>query len=301
MGAPEAAIALAAAIYGSTFPVIKDGLADVGAVGFLGWRFLLASAVIGLIVLRLRVRPTSWRRMARATLAAGGCLATGYLFQTVGLEHTSASASGLVTALYLPTVPILVAVLTRRGPGAWSLVGVSLATVGLVLVALRPDLTLGLGDLLTACGALCFAGQIVALDRYSDQPPLLLTLGQMLAVAVVAWTLVPIAGGADVTGRAGWLAIAYTGLLTAPTAFFLQAWGQRRSPPVRAGVIFALEPAFAVLFSALVRGEHLSARAALGAVLILGGIAATLRAPRPDDGLSREAPLRTAAPLPPTR
>jgi drug/metabolite transporter (DMT)-like permease len=237
--------------------------------------------------------------MAWATLAAGGCLTAGYVCQTVGLEHTSASASGLVTALYLPAVPLLVAVLTRRSAGAWSLLGVSLATAGLVLVALRPDLTLGLGDLLTACGALCFAGQIVALDRYSDVPPLLLTLGQMVAVATVAWALVPLAGGAAVTGRAGWLGIAYTGLLTAPTAFVLQAWGQRHSPPVRAGVIFALEPAFAVLFSALVRGEHLSARAALGAVLILAGVAATLRAPRP--GLSPETPLRTAAPPRPTR
>src|SRR5262249_54729242 len=160
---------------------------------------------------------------AWGTLAAGGCLTAGYVFQTAGLERTSASASGLVTALYLPAVPILVAVLTRRGPGAWSLLGVSLATVGLVLVALRPDLTLGVGDLLPASGALCSAGQIVALDRYSDLPPLLLTLGQMLSVAVVAWTLVPLAGGAEVAGRAGWLGIAYTGLLTAPTAFVLQA------------------------------------------------------------------------------
>jgi drug/metabolite transporter (DMT)-like permease len=299
--APEGAIALAALLYGSTFPVIKDGLDDVGPFGFLAWRFLFAGLLIGLIALLTRTRPASWRRALWGGLVAGGLLAAGYALQTTGLERTSASSSGLVTALYLPLVPILLAVTTRRSPGAWPLAGVALASAGLLLVAVRPDLTLGAGDLLTAGSAVCFAGQILALDRYRDVPPVLLALGQMLMVGAVCALALPVAGGGEVTGTAGWVGILYTGLVTAPLAFVLQAWGQRRSPPVRTGVIFALEPVFAVVASALIRDERLGARAAVGGVLILAGIAATLRGREPRADVSAEASPRTAAPRPPTR
>jgi drug/metabolite transporter (DMT)-like permease len=252
---------------------------------------------VALAVVRPRVG--SWRRLGSGTLWAGGCLAAGYWLQTAGLERTSASASGLVTSLYLPAVPVIVALLTRRAPTWPQGLAVALATTGLVLIALKPDLTFGAGDLLTAAGAVAFAGQIVALDRYSDVPPLPLTAGQVAVCAAVSAAALPLAADRGVGGAGAWAAILYTGALVAPAAFFLQTWAQRRTPPVRTGILFGLEAVFAVALSAIFLDERLTALAWLGALLVLCGIAAS--AWRPETGPSGAAPPRTATPPPPRR
>jgi drug/metabolite transporter (DMT)-like permease len=55
-------------------------------------------------------------------------------------------------------------------------------------------------------------------------------------------------------------------------AFFLQTWAQARMPATRVGVLFALEPVFALLFSWWAGAERLSARAICGMALILVGM-----------------------------
>ncbi len=284
-------------LYGSTFPVLKNALDDVAAAPLLAWRFLAAAAVTAVALAVARPRVPSWRRLGCGTVWAGGCLAAGYWLQTTGLERTSASASGLVTSLYLPAVPVLVALLTRRAPTWPQALGVALATTGLVLIALKPDLSFGLGDLLTAGGAVAFAGQIVALDRYSDVPPLLLTGGQVAVCAAVSAAALPLAADRGVGSAGAWAAILYTGAVVAPTAFFLQSWGQRRTPPVRAGILFGLEAVVAVALSAIFLDERLTALAWLGAALVLAGVAASAWRP----GTTGAAPPRTAARPPPRR
>ena len=201
-GAPEAAIVLAAVLYGSTFPVLKQALDDVDAAPLLAWRFLAAAGVVAVAVAIAPPAPALVAAPLGRDGLGRGALAAGYWLQTVGLEHTTASASGLVTSLYLPAVPVIVALLARRAPTPAQALGVALATAGLVLVALRPDLTLGSGDLLTAGAAVAFAAQIVAVERFADVPPLLLTAGQVAVCAASGLVALPAAGAARRAGPA---------------------------------------------------------------------------------------------------
>ena len=50
------------------------------------------------------------------------------------------------------------------------------------------------------------------------------------------------------------------------------AWAQQYTPPTRAALIFALEPAVAYATSYLTTGEALTRRATVGAVMILAGV-----------------------------
>jgi drug/metabolite transporter (DMT)-like permease len=67
-------------------------------------------------------------------------------------------------------------------------------------------------------------------------------------------------------------AILITGLLCTALAFTIQAWAQQYTTSTRTALIYMLEPLFAWLTSFVFVGEGLSARAAAGAALILGGV-----------------------------
>jgi drug/metabolite transporter (DMT)-like permease len=73
------------------------------------------------------------------------------------------------------------------------------------------------------------------------------------------------------TSRVVW-AILITGVLGTAAAFTIQAWAQQFTSPTHTALIFSLEPVFAWITSYVALGERLGARAAIGAVLILGGV-----------------------------
>jgi drug/metabolite transporter (DMT)-like permease len=70
------------------------------------------------------------------------------------------------------------------------------------------------------------------------------------------------------------LALAVTSVLATAAAFSIQSWAQQILAPAHLVLILALEPVFAWITSLAVLGERLSLRASVGALLILGGIAA---------------------------
>ena len=106
------AVAAAAVLFGTTFIAVKDAVADVGPVPFLGARFLLAAALLWPFARRAPARPGS----VRAGILCGLALAAGYLFQTIGLQYTSGSVSAFITYLLVVLVPVLAAVWLRRLP-----------------------------------------------------------------------------------------------------------------------------------------------------------------------------------------
>jgi drug/metabolite transporter (DMT)-like permease len=78
-----------------------------------------------------------------------------------------------------------------------------------------------------------------------------------------------------------WAGIAYLAFGCTTLAYAVQTWAQRYTPPSRAALIFALEPAFAALVSVGLGRERLGPRELLGGVLIVAGVAVgeALRAP----------------------
>ena len=99
-------------VWGSTFFLIKDLVAHVPSLDFLGVRFLLAAGIMTAI---------AWRRVARlgrALLLRSAVLGLLYtaaqILQTVGLETTPASVSGFLTGLYVVLTPLIAATAFRH-------------------------------------------------------------------------------------------------------------------------------------------------------------------------------------------
>jgi drug/metabolite transporter (DMT)-like permease len=270
----EAALVWNTVIWGATFVVVKSALADISPLFFLALRFSLAALIL-LPLLARKAPGWSWRTAGAGALA-GVFLFSGYVLQTLGLRLTSAPKSAFVTGLSSVMVPLLGALVYRTRPLISEVAGLLAATAGLVLMTLQGVRGgVSLGDVLTLFCAVGFAAHIVVLGHFSERMSFeVLAIMQVGAAALLSvcsfwWVERP-----HVQWRPAVIgAILITGLLATALAFTIQAWAQRYTTSVRTGLIYALEPVFAWITSFLLVGEGLSARAAAGAVLILGGVA----------------------------
>ncbi|MCU1621360.1 MAG: Threonine/homoserine efflux transporter RhtA [Frankiales bacterium] len=271
--APTAALVGVTAIWGSTFVVVKDAVAKMPVTDFLTWRFGIA----GLVMLALRPRSVAalGRTGRRHGFLVGLALGTGYLLQTLGLQHTTAAVSGFITGMFVVLTPLGAAVLLRKPPGRTAWVAVALATVGLGLLSLH-GLGVGTGELLTLGCAGAFALHIVGLGewaRHSDAYGLAVV--QLLTTAVMCG-IVAVPGGLVTPPDAGvWGALALTALAATALAFVVQTWAQAHLAPTRVAVIMTMEPVFSGIFAVAVADERLGLRALGGAALVLGAMLLT--------------------------
>jgi len=271
----EAALVVNTIIWGATFVVVKQALRDVSPILFLALRFTLATVVLLVLFRGSWSHPRNPRWSLAGGALAGVFLFSGYAFQTIGLQFTTAPKSAFLTGLTAVMTPLLAAAVYRNRPRAQEIGGVLLATCGMALMTL-PGATLAMnrGDLLTVCCAACYSAHILTLSRYSATASFeLLATAQIGISALLAWSLFRGMETPHIRWTlAVWVAIVVTGLFATALAFTFQAWAQRYTTSTRTALIFMLEPVFAWITSYLLTGETLSARAAAGAGLILAGI-----------------------------
>lgn len=273
------ALVLASAVWGWTFVLVKDALAEVGPLGFLALRFSLATLVSVPIGGRRAWEGRSWGWGSALGLALFG----GYLFQTWGLVYTTAGKSGLITGLSVVLVPFW-GILWGRRPDARTWVGVLLAGGGVALLVLGGEGFGGgvwLGDFLTVLCAFSFALHLVLVEESArSAAPRGLLLPQLAVVAVLSLAGAGWRGELGLPASAqGWLALAVTAALASTGAFALVLWAGQRVGAGRMAVVLATEPAFAALFGWLLRGEALLPLQGAGAALVLAGILSSSRRP----------------------
>jgi drug/metabolite transporter (DMT)-like permease len=262
------------AVWGVTFPVVKAAVERVPPYGFNSVRFLLAGAALGAVAV------PALRRLSGQGLRHGAVLGValfgGYAFQTVGLQHTTASNAGFVTGMFVVFTPLLSAVVLRRAPGWAASGGVVLAAAGLALLSLGDDFVPRYGDVLVLGCAVSFAAHIVGLGAWSARhDPVALTAVQLLVAGALHTTMAAALelGRAPVRWDGGVVAaVAVTALLASAAAFLIQTAAQRHIPPTRTAIILTMEPAFAGLFGFLLLGERLIGRGWVGCGCILAGM-----------------------------
>ncbi|MBC7263786.1 MAG: DMT family transporter [Chloroflexi bacterium] len=261
-------------VWGSTFVMVKNAVANFPVFPFLALRFLLASVVLA-VFFHGRLLALGRRGMAAGVLI-GLFLFAGYAFQTWGLRDTTASKAGFITGLSVVIVPVLSTLWLRQKPSLGVLAGVALATIGLGLLSLNENLSVSRGDLLVLGCAFSFALQITAVSafvRWADALSLaivqLVTVTVLSGLASLVTEPLPTVFPPSVLGAA-----AFTGVLATAFAFSVQNVAQTFTTAVHTALIFTAEPVFAALFGVLLAGDVLTARAWWGCGLILTGMIA---------------------------
>lgn len=270
-------------IWGSTFVLVKQAVAQFPVFAFLFLRFTIASASLA-ILFGKSLRGLSARNVVSG-IVIGLFLLGGYGFQTVGLQYTSASKAGFITGLSVVLVPLFSTVVFRRAPARATLSGVGLATIGMALLTLEGDLRPGAGDLIVLAGAICFALHILAVSRFAPHgDPLGLTIVQIATVAVCSGILSLVTEPRPEEIQIGtWLATAFTGIMATAFAFGVQNYVQRWTTATHTALVFSSEPVFAALFGFVFASERLTSLGLTGCLLILLGMLVAEMGPRTTD------------------
>jgi len=274
-------------IWGSTFVMVQDAVHEWPVFAFLALRFTIAAAAFAPILLwkRLRARPGQPKAKSESAhpilipaIVIGLVLGASYAFQTLGLLYTTPAKTGFITGMNVILVPVGAALFLRQRADAPVIVGVILATVGLGLLSLNNDLSIGFGELLVFICAIAIAAQILLVARYAKQTsPFRLAAIQIATMAVgcaIISLIFEVPAGLPPLSGSVLFAAVFTGLLATTFAFTAQAWAQRFTSASHIALLFTLEPVSAAIASYLLIGEILTTRALIGCALILAGMLA---------------------------
>jgi drug/metabolite transporter (DMT)-like permease len=273
-------LTLVALIWGSAFVAQNRGMADVGPLLFTGVRFLIGA----LVVLPLAV--LEWRRLGREgrplgrldgwhIAGLGGLMTLGAVMQQVGIQFTSVTNAGFLTAVYVPLVPVLAWLLLGHVAhwSVWPAAAGCLA--GAFLLSGAHELHISLGDLWVTGSAIPWALHVLMVGRWADRmgAPFLVASGQFAVCGVLsllaAFVMEPVRW-AGLQAAAG--PIAYTGVLSVGIAFTAQVIAQRYAQAADAAIILSSETLFAAAFGALLLGERLNTSGRIGCGLMLACI-----------------------------
>jgi drug/metabolite transporter (DMT)-like permease len=237
----------------------RPGGASVVTV-YLALRFGFAAAVLALWP---RARSGLDRGAWRGGAVLGLILFAGFLLQMLGLERVSPPVSAFLTSLYVVFAAIITAWIRRARPHLPFLLGVLLATFGAGFIEGPPHLTFGTAEWLTVGCALIFAFHILATDKFTKaHAPLAVTLAMFVWTAVFAVAAAPLtmlrAGSPSASGlltvvldRGFAVPLVLSILFATVLALSLMNQFQRALDPVRAAILFALEPIWTTMIAIL--------------------------------------------------
>ena len=259
-------------IWGAACISLKNTLNSLPTLWILAFRFSGAALIMALAA--NKQLKTLDRRAFKYGLAMGAALYCAYTLQTYGLLYTTPGKNAFLTATYCVIVPFLWWAFFKKRPDRYNVAAALVCIVGMALVSLEGDLSLGLGDALTMCCGLFYALHIIVssrgLEKYAVLP---LTTVQLATTAVLCWITAPIASPFPQSVPASaWLSVAYLCVMCTGACYFLQALGQKYTSAQSASIILTLESVFGTLFSVAFYHEQLTLKTVSGFVLIFAAV-----------------------------
>lgn len=267
----DISLIMVALLWGGGFIAVNDALDTVTPFYLMTMRMSFAALTFLLLFPKLR-------GMNRTDLKYGFYAAVtmflGFGFQTVGLQYTEVSKQGFLTATYVIFVPFLYWVIYRKMPQKKVFFASFVVLIGIALVGLTSDFTLGIGDTLTLCCAFFFALQIIvtAIGVEKVSPFKLAFLQFVFAAAMFAVSAVVIEPFPTRINGGTWTAILYMSVFATFVCFLVQTVAQKHTSPARASIFLSLESVFAAILGVLMLGEELTPRKLLGFALIFASV-----------------------------
>ncbi len=265
-------------VWGASFPLMKMVLAYIPAYAYLSLRFLLAAVVLAIIFNKSLAKIN--KRAVLYGSIIGALMFGGMAFQVVGLYTTSASNSGFITGLNVVIVPFIAAILLRKKPDRSSVIGVTIAFLGLFFLSGGLTWSFNFGDFLTFLCSICWAFQIIFIDKFTqtEDAPLLAIIQVFFvgAASSVLWLTADAGKPLEINGTVV-VILLITGILGSALAFGGQTIAQKDTTPTHTALILTAEPVFAVIFAMLIPNaqgvtELPTLTKAVGCLLILTGM-----------------------------
>ncbi len=271
----EAFLFFATLLWGGTFAIIKTGLNDSSPILFVAVRFFLA--FLFFIPYLIRKKAEIDFETLRAGFILGISMFMGYGLLTAGLTLTSVSRSSLISYGYALLVPPLQLILLRKRVRLLNLAGLLTAVLGMYIFTSAGASGVSgwnTGDTLTLLAAVSYAFNIIFLDKYTRlHDPGILTGIQFIVMAVFAVLYVIFFEQPFIRITGSFLfSLFYLTVLGSVVAIFVMNRYQKGTTPVRAVIIYAMEPVLAVVSGWMFLGEKISTSGIIGGSIIIGGV-----------------------------
>lgn len=265
--------------WGISFVATKVALESFPTFTLVFFRFGAASCCFMMLIMRRGIPRFSRKDHGKIFLMALFEPGLYFVFETTGLQYTSAAKASLIIA----TIPIVIMVLAtlflgeRTGPAG--IAGILLSLTGIVvLVAGDPefDMTLGgplAGDMLIAGAVIsCSVYMVIARNMGQGHSPLEITMMQIIYGAVFfaplfLWELPSIEWTA-ISGRSA-AALVYLSLFSTIAAFLCNNYALSRIPASQASVFINGIPVVTALSAWFLLGEVLTGLQLAGGTLVL--------------------------------
>jgi len=262
------AILLASLLWGGEYIVVKDVIDILPPYYINTVRFLLSFLILSVVFFQ-RLKKTTIYNL-KAGLVCGFFLFAGFASQTIGIQFTTASKSGFLTATYVVIVPFIVWMLHRKFPGMRVIISAVVCMTGICFLTSAETFNLGIGDGLTLFAALWFGGCIIAIDHFSKRmDPILLTILELAFAGL--FSLVFMMGTREpspVLTGSSLLSMGYLVFLGTIACHLISNIAQRYTYSTHASILFSLEAVFSLVFAMLFLGETFTLMMGLGFGLI---------------------------------
>lgn len=268
---------LFALIWSSAFSSARIIVADAAPLYALSLRFLISGLIGVALALMMGQSFALSRKQWFATILFGICQNALYLgLNFVAMQTVEASVAAIIASL----MPLLVALL------AWPLLGERLSGVGLlgiligiagVMLIMGGRISAGIdlfGVMLCGIGVLALTLATLALRGATSGGNYMMIVGlQMLIGAAVLLPAAMLLEEFHIALSPRWIAaFSYTILFPGLIATLVWVLLLNRIGPIRAATFHFLNPVFGVAIAALLLGESLSLRDALGVLIVTLGI-----------------------------
>jgi drug/metabolite transporter (DMT)-like permease len=261
----------------------------VTPVELLGLRFLIGLPLLLVITLVKRLRFDFSPGDRKGVLFGAALITAHFLIQITGIKYTSATNTGWIISVTPLVMAVLAFFILKERLSRNALVGIAVATVGILLLVSRGDVgnfgwLSSVGDWLVLASAHTWALYTIAIrDVSRKRHPLEVTFGVLLPSAVVI--LAYMAFTSDWSRFLeipldGVLALLFLGLLGLAIAHWFWQEGVAKIGAARAGIFLYLEPLSTTALAVPWLGEHFGLYTAIGGLMVLGGVFLAQRKPR---------------------
>ena len=274
-------------IWGSTWLFIKLGLADLPPLTFAGIRFVIACAIICLVIGVRRI-PLPKHRRDWLLLLVTGVLSFSVNYGLIfwAEQHISSGLAALLQAT-TPAFGLVIAHLHLPAERmTWTkIMGVVLGVCG-VAVVFSNQLSIAGGLALAGCAGVVFSSIVVAYSNVlvkaygRNLEPAILAAGQMFFGLIPLLLIgIPLEGNPFHYHwtRMAVVSLFYLAIVGSVVAFLLYYWLIHNMDVTKTMMISLVTPVVAVLLGMVVLSEKLDWRTIAGGVMIMSGIALARR------------------------
>lgn len=257
-------------IWGLGFLVSDQLLEQLTPFYLMSFRFL-GAAIIPILISRKKLLELPTFQFVRG--AKLGCvLFLGFAFQTFGLLYATPGKAAFLSTTNVVFLPYLLWLIWHKKPRKKELVASLICLVGVGCLTLQGSegTMVGMGELLLVCCAVCFALQMILLERYAtEMNAMAFTAIQMVCAGSISLVFAMAIEPMPHLQSGVWIGLGYLIFFNTFVAYFLQTIAQTYTTSNMTSLIMTSEAFFTVFFSYLFLQEEFTQSMLVGGCCIL--------------------------------